>query len=192
MNRARLFVISAPSGCGKGTLLAKAFENRDVYYSVSYTTREKREGEKEGVNYFYVNRKQFEKMIDDRDFLEYARYVDNYYGTPKIPVFEHLARGTDAVLVFVLPPSVGELMKRLKKRGTESQGEIDKRLLMARREITKAYKYDYVILNDDLDQAVEDLLCVVDAARAENNDAFRHSLESDDAIKLIEKVIINA
>lgn len=211
MNRARLFVISAPSGCGKGTLLAKAFENRDVYYSVSYTTREKRKGEKEGVNYFYVNRKQFEKMIDDRDFLEYARYVDNYYGTPKIPVFEHLARGTDvileidtvgafqvkqsyrdAVLVFVLPPSVGELMKRLKKRGTESQGEIDKRLLMARREITKAYKYDYVILNDDLDQAVEDLLCVVDAARAENNDAFRHSLESDDAIKLIEKVIINA
>ena len=146
MDRARLFVVSAPSGCGKGTILAKAFENRPVYYSVSYTTREKREGEQEGVNYFYTTRKEFEKMIDERDFLEYARFNDQYYGTPKLPVFEHLARGidvileietqgafqvkktySDAVLLFILPPRVDDLKKRLIKRGTETMEQIEER-----------------------------------------------------------------
>lgn len=211
MNRARLFVVSAPSGCGKGTILAKAFENRQVYYSISYTTREKREGEQEGVNYFYVSRKEFEEMIDQRDFLEYARYTDNYYGTPKLPVFEHLANGIDvvleietegafqvkktypdAVLVFILPPHVSELERRLKKRATEKDEVIKQRVANARREIRDSYHYDYVIMNDDLDDAVEDFLTVIDSVRAGDSRADRFSTECDDTIIMIEKVITNA
>ena len=211
MDRARLFVVSAPSGCGKGTILAKAFENRPVYYSVSYTTREKREGEQEGVNYFYTTRKEFEKMIDERDFLEYARFNDQYYGTPKLPVFEHLARGidvileietqgafqvkktySDAVLLFILPPRVDELKRRLIKRGTETAEQIAERFAHAKREIRDAYHYDYVIMNDDLDKAVEDFLTVIDSVRAGDKRADIFSTEYDEAIKLIERVLIDA
>ena len=211
MDRARLFVVSAPSGCGKGTILAKAFENRPVYYSVSYTTREKREGEQEGVNYFYTSRKEFEKMIDDRDFLEYARFNDQYYGTPKIPVFEHLARGidvileietqgalqvkktySDAVLLFILPPCVDELKRRLKKRGTETDAEIEERFGHAKREICDSYRYDYVIMNDDLDKAVEDFLTVIDSVRVGDERAEQFSTDNDETVKSIERVLIDA
>lgn len=211
MSRARLFVVSAPSGCGKGTILSKAFENRDVYYSVSYTTREKREGEVEGVNYFYVTRRKFEQMIDGKEFIEYARFNDNYYGTPKLPVLEHLARGIDvileieteggfqvrkafpdAVLVFILPPHISELRRRLKKRGTEPDDVIEKRVAHAGSEIRDSYRYDYVIMNDGLDQAVSDFLTVIDSVRAGDDRADRFSTECDDTVKLIEKVIINA
>lgn len=211
MNRARLFVVSAPSGCGKGTLLAKAFEKRPVYYSVSYTTRKKRPGEKEGVNYFYVDRRTFEKMISEKDFLEYARFNDHYYGTPKLPVLEHLARGIDvileietvggfkvkkafpdAVLLFILPPHVNELRRRLEKRGTEEPDVIEKRVKHAGKEIRDSYHYDYVIMNDDLDDAVRDLLTVVDSVRNDDHVADRFSTECDDTVKLIEKVILDA
>lgn len=211
MSRARLIVVSAPSGCGKGTIIGEAFKNRDVYYSVSYTTRKKRPGEKEGESYFFVTRKEFEEMIDGREFLEYARYTDNYYGTPKMPVFEHLARGTDvvleidtvgafqikkayadAVLLFILPPTVAELTRRLKKRGTETDDVIKQRVSQARREIRAAYHYDYVIMNDGLEDAVRDFLTVIDSVREENDDAIRFSTKHDDAVKMIEKVITNA
>lgn len=211
MNRARLFVVSAPSGCGKGTILAKAFENRDVYYSVSYTTRSRREGEKDGVNYFYVDRKEFEQMIDDKDFLEYARFGENYYGTPKLPVFEHLARGTDvvleietagafqvrksypdAVLIFILPPHISELTRRLKKRNTENDEVIRKRVEHAGKEIRDSYHYDYVIMNDDLDVAVKNFLTIVDSVRAGDDDAACFSTECDEVIMMIEKVIKDA
>ena len=211
MNSAKLFVISAPSGCGKGTILEKVFAKKELFFSVSCTTREIRPGEKEGVNYHYVTRKQFEKMIDDRDFLEFARYSDEYYGSPKAPVFEHLARGTDvileveveggfqvremfseAVLVFILPPSMKELERRLVNRGTDKPEAIKKRLKRAGSEIRSSYRYDYVILNDDVDKAVEDLLTVMESVRAGDDRAFRFSTKCDDTIKLIEKVITNA
>jgi len=210
VNRARLFVISAPSGCGKGTVLSRAFENRPVFYSVSYTTREKREGEEEGKQYHFIDRRRFEKMIEDRDLLEYARYVDNYYGTPKLPVVENLARGNDvileietegafqvkksypdAVLVFILPPSLEALYERLKARGTEDDATIRKRVSKALDEIKHSYRYDYAIMNDDLDTAVKDLLEIVDSERNEQT-ALRHSTKEDDAVKLIEKVILDA
>lgn len=211
MSSAKLFVVSAPSGCGKGTILAEVMKRRDVYYSISYTTRKKREGEQEGVNYFFVDRKQFEKMIDDHDFLEYARYVDNYYGTPKIPVFEQLARGrdvileidtegafqvkkefSDAVLIFILPPSVTELFRRLEKRGTESKESLRQRTILAKREMTCSYRFDYVVLNDDLDKAVDDMLLLMNAVREGTPEAEHFSTDGDDANRLIEEVVTNA
>ncbi len=211
MNRARLFVVSAPSGCGKGTILEQAFKNRDVYYSVSYTTREMRPGEKEGVNYFYVDRRTFEKMISEKDFLEYARFNDHYYGTPKLPVLEHLARGIDvileietvggfkvkkafpdAVLLFILPPHVNELRRRLEKRGTEKPEVIEERVKHAGKEIRDSYHYDYVIMNDGLDDAVRDFLTVIDSVRNDDHKADRFSTECDDTVKMIEKVILDA
>ena len=98
MSSAKLIVVSAPSGCGKGTILAKAFENRDVYFSISCTTRKPRKGEVDGKSYFFISQEEFDRMIKDNEFLEYAKYNKNSYGTPKIPVFEHLARGTDAII----------------------------------------------------------------------------------------------
>ncbi len=211
MNRARLFVLSAPSGCGKKTLLDRAFAQRELYKSVSYTTRKQRDTEQVGVDYFYVTRKEFEEMIDARDFLEYARFADHYYGTAKAPVFERLARGIDvileietaggfqvkktfpdAVLVFVLPPSVAELRRRLKKRGTETDEVIEKRVAHAGREIADSYRYDYVIMNDDIDDAVNDFLTVIDSVREGDMKAFRFSTECDDTIKLIERVLRDA
>ena len=154
---------------------------------------------------------QFEKMIDDHDFLEYARYVDNYYGTPKIPVFEQLARGrdvileidtegafqvkkefSDAVLIFILPPSVTELFRRLEKRGTESKESLRQRTILAKREMTCSYRFDYVVLNDDLDKAVDDMLLLMNAVREGTPEAEHFSTDGDDANRLIEEVVTNA
>lgn len=133
-NNAKLFVISAPSGCGKGTILAEVFKNRDVFYSISCTTRKPREGEKDGVHYHFISDDSFKKMIDSGEFLEHAGYVGHYYGTPKKPVLANLEQGRDvilevetngafqvkkafpeAVLMFILPPSVKEIDRRLRK-----------------------------------------------------------------------------
>jgi guanylate kinase len=211
VSSAKLFVISAPSGCGKGTILERVLKRRDLYYSISYTTREKREGEKEGVNYFFVSKQRFEMMIDGGDFLEYAKYSDNYYGSPKAEILQHLARGTDvvleievdgafqikkkfpdAVLVFILPPDVKTLEKRLVGRGTDKPDVIKKRLSRAGREIVASYRYDYAILNDDLDQAVEDLLTLMEGVREQDEKAFQFSTKNDETVKLIEKVIRDA
>lgn len=180
-----LIVISAPSGCGKGTMLNKLFENSDNFeYSVSATTRAPREGEADGVNYFFKTKEEFLSMAENSEFLEYAEYNGNFYGTPKKQVMEKLAAGKDvileievngamqvresfpnAVLIFILPPSVKTLRKRLEGRGTEAPEVIESRLKKALSELPMAYKYDYAIVNDDLDEAVEALRCVINGEK---------------------------
>ncbi len=207
-NNAKLFVISAPSGCGKGTILAEVFKNRDVFYSISCTTRKPREGEKDGVHYHFISDDIFKKMIDSGEFLEHAGYVGHYYGTPKKPVLANLEQGRDvileietngafqvkkafpeAVLMFILPPSVKEIDRRLRKRGTESEDVIADRVSQAAGEIGKAGGYDYVIMNDGLEDAVEDFVAVMNSVKAEDGKADKFRSENDDTKKLIDEVL---
>ena len=182
MSKGLLIVVSAPSGCGKGTILAQVLKNDNFYYSVSATTRSPREGEVDGVNYHFLTKEGFEKLIAEDGMLEHACYCGNYYGTPRKAVFDKLEEGKDvileievqgamkikekcpdAVFVFILPPSLGTL--RLEKRGPETPEVIDKRVGEAAGEIEKAHNYDYIIVNDDLDDAVADFLAVVKAEK---------------------------
>lgn len=190
MAKGLLIVVSGPSGTGKGTILSQVMKNGNYYYSVSATTRKPREGEVDGVNYSFLTRDEFEKLIGEDGFLEHAEYTGNYYGTPRKAVFDNLEAGRDvileievqgamkvhekcpeAVMVFILPPSVEELRQRLIGRGTESPDVIEKRVAEAEGEIRHAYDYDYVIMNDDLDRAIMDFAEVVSAEKksAERN-----------------------
>ena len=175
-----MFVISGPSGCGKGTVLKEVLKNPDLYFSVSATTRDPRPGEVDGVNYRFMTNEAFEALIEQDGFLEYAGYCDHYYGSPKQPVEEQLAMGKsvileievegamkvraarpDAVFVFILPPSMTELENRLRGRGTEAEEVVQKRVAQAKREIGFAEKYDYVVINDDLSAAIADVNAIL-------------------------------
>jgi guanylate kinase len=179
MNNARLFIISAPSGCGKGTLIAELNKEFDIFNSVSCTTRKPREGDIDGVHYNFMTAEQFERLAADDGFLEHACFAGKYYGTPKAPVEENLSAGRDvlleiepqgafqvkakrpdAVMLFILPPSVESLNRRLHRRAVQSgetEEQISSRLATARGDIERAYDYDYVMMNDDLDEAIADL-----------------------------------
>jgi guanylate kinase len=183
--RGQLIVFSGPSGVGKGTILAKYMAGRrDICYSVSATTRTPRPGEVDGTHYFFWTKEKFEEMIAAGQMLEYAQYNGNYYGTPKQFVEDKLNDGVDVVLeievqgaakvrtacpeglfIFVLPPSFETLRSRLTGRGTEDAATVQKRLDAALGELRQAASYDYVIVNDDLDRAVQDLATVVQADR---------------------------
>ncbi|MBQ7990720.1 MAG: guanylate kinase [Oscillospiraceae bacterium] len=196
MKKGLLIVVSAPSGCGKGTVLSAVQEKRKFFYSVSATTRPPRPGDKDGVNYYFLDREEFENRINNGTMLEYAVYCDNYYGTPSDPVMAHINKGEDvvleievkgamqvkekypeAVLVFILPPSVDELRRRLYKRGTETPEIIEERVSKAAEEIGYAYRYDHVILNDVAETAAQDMIGIIDA---EKTAAFRcHDLIDD-------------
>lgn len=201
MNRGLLIVVSAPSGCGKGTLLAEILKDKDYYYSVSATTRSPREGEVDGVNYHFATREEFEDLIKSDGMLEYAQYCGNYYGTPKKEVEKKLSEGKNVILeievqgamqvkeiapegvfVFILPPSVSELKKRLLKRGTEEISVIEKRVSEAVGEIKYAEKYDYVIVNDDLSKAVDDFKTVISAEK----------IRTKNSKEIIDEVLKNA
>lgn len=176
-----LFVLSGPSGVGKGTVRKRLFEEKtDLEYSISMTTREKRPGEKEGVDYFYRTKEEFERMIANDELLEYAKYVNNYYGTPRAFVEETLAKGKDVfleievqgamqvkenfpegVFIFLFPPSLDELKNRIINRGTETEELVINRLKEARKEIEMMHFYDYVVVNDDVDQAVERIKAII-------------------------------
>ena len=180
-----LIVISAPSGCGKSEIRKRLIDkNENIVYSISATTRAPREGEKDGVDYFFISKEDFVNKVDNEEFLEYAHYGKNSYGTLKDYVFSKMAEGKDvileievdgamqvrksypgAVLVFILPPSMEELRRRLDKRGTETEEEKKIRTDIAIKEITSAYQYDYVIVNDDIDVAVEELQTVINGER---------------------------
>ena len=175
--KGQLIVISGFSGAGKGTLMKKLTEDYDQYaLSVSMTTREPRTGEVDGREYFFATKEQFEEKIKQGGLIEYARYCENYYGTPRDYVEEQLEAGKnvileieiqgamkikeqypDAVLLFVMPPSAGVLHKRLVGRGTETEEVIMKRLQRASQEATGIEQYDYIIVNDDLDICVKEL-----------------------------------
>ena len=160
MNKGRLIIFSAPSGCGKGTMLAEIVKKGNYHCSVSATTRQPREREKHGVNYYFISNEEFEQKIKDGAFLEYAGYCDHYYGTLLSEVDDYLEKGVDVILeievqgaikvmqkrpeavsVFVMPPSIKELRRRLKKRGTESDEVIEKRVAEATYEMAQAKKY---------------------------------------------------
>lgn len=183
-NNGRLIVFSAPSGCGKGTMLAEILKNEDYCVSVSATTRQPREGETDGVNYYFLSKGDFLQKVADSEFLEYAEYCNNYYGTLISEVDGKLSEGKnvileievqgamkirekrpDAVFVFIAPPSISELRRRLRKRGTETEEVIEKRVSQAAGELSYADKYDYVIVNDDLDDAVSDFFAVMRAEK---------------------------
>ena len=170
-----LLVISGFSGAGKGTVVKRLLEQHNDYaLSISATTRSPREGEQDGREYFFKSKEEFEKMIEASELIEYARYVDNYYGTPKAYVEEQLKEGKnvileieiqgalniksmfpDAVLLFIMPPSAKELERRLVGRGTEDEATIRARLSRASEEAQGVENYNYIVINDDVDSCVE-------------------------------------
>ena len=192
MNKGRLIVFSAPSGCGKGTMLAEILKNEKFRCSVSATTRSPREGEIDGVNYHFLTREDFESRINAEQFLEHAEYCGNYYGTLMSEVDSYLDKGINVILeiekrpealfVFIAPPSVAELTRRLKKRGTETDEVIAERVSQAAGEIAAAEKYDYIIVNDALEDAVSDFFAVI---RAEE-------LKSENMGEILNEVLKNA
>lgn len=184
MSKGLLIVVSAPSGCGKGTILSEILKEDGYYYSVSATTRKPREGEVDGVNYHFISKEEFQQRINENGMLEYAQYCGNYYGTPKKEVDEMRSKGRDvileievqgamkvkklcpdAVFIFIAPPSVAELERRLRKRGTETDEVIAQRVAEAEGEISHAGEYDYVIVNGALEDAIEDFKTVVRAEK---------------------------
>lgn len=182
MSKGKLIVVSAPSGCGKGTILTQVLKDPKFYYSVSATTRQPREGEVDGVHYRFMSREQFETLIAEHAFLEHAAYVGNYYGTLLAPIEEQLAMGKDVLLeievqgamqiralrpdatfIFIAPPSIETLRERLLGRGTEKPEVVEERVAQAERELSFRQEYDYCIVNDVLDEAVADFKAVVRA-----------------------------
>lgn len=181
----KLFVISGPSGVGKGTLVNKILQkDKDLFLSVSATTRNKRDGEKDGINYFFKTKDEFKNMTENNEFLEWATFCENSYGTPKRPVCDKLEEGKDVileieiqgamqvkknmpscVLVFIAPPSKEELISRLKGRGTETDEVIKLRVETATKELKVAKEYDYIIVNDDIEKATDDILSVIKAEK---------------------------
>lgn len=172
MKKGKYIVISGPSGVGKGTICNKLFKELNAWYSVSTTTRNPREGEVDGVNYFFITKEEFLKKIEAGEFLEYNYYNENYYGTSKKIVLEKMDQGVnvfseidvngarnikkifpDALLIYIAPPSMEELRKRLVGRGTDPIERINQRLAIAEEEMKQVDFYDYVVVNDDLEKA---------------------------------------
>lgn len=185
MNKGLTIVISAPSGGGKGTILKELFQrNKNLQYSISATTRNPRAGEVEGVHYRFLKKDAFQRLIDQGEMLEYAEYCEHYYGTPREPVEQATAKGFDVVLeievqggaqvkklapdcvsIFIAPPSMAVLEQRLRDRGTENEATVLKRLDTARQELLVVNKYDYIVINDTVEKAVEQLQAIITAEK---------------------------
>ena len=183
--KGELIVLSGPSGAGKSTVIAELLSSRrDIYFSVSFTTRKPRTGEADGVNYNFISRREFERMIAGDELLEYAEYVDNYYGTSYQMVREKLDQGVDvlldievqgaamvkrrcpeAVLIFLIPPSLEELSRRLHRRNTDEESVIESRLKKARDECRESVHYDYLVVNDTVVEAAGEILSILEAER---------------------------
>ena len=184
-----LIIVSAPSGCGKSTVVHRLMEQREkLRFSVSATTRAPRAGETEGVDYYFVSREEFEKMVREGAFLEHAEYVGNCYGTPRAPVEKQLSDGYDVYLdidvqgamqvkalrpetlmIFLMPPSMEELERRLTRRGTNSPEEIRDRLRAAERECALREQFDFVVVNDEVDRAVDEISSIIDARKKQQS-----------------------
>lgn len=183
--RGLLLVVSGPSGAGKGTVIEELFRRRaGLFYSISATTRAPRPGEVDGEQYYFLSKEEFEQEIAQDNMLEYARYCENYYGSPRGPVEDKRAQGldvileievqgamkvrhncADATLVFIMPPSIEELAKRLRGRGTESEDVVRRRLETSKAEIQTASAYDYIVLNDEVERAARDVDCIITAEK---------------------------
>ena len=188
--KGKLIVISGPSGAGKSTIVFKAIEGRtDFCFSTSVTTRAPRAGEQDGREYFFVDRERYDQMVADGELLEHAEYVNNGYGTPRAYVEQKLAEGMnvvldievqgarqvhesvpDAVMIFIIPPSMEELRRRLIRRGTDSMEAIEGRLMRARQEYAEAEIYDYLIVNEDADVAASEFSAIVKAEHLRTRD----------------------
>ncbi|AEE96177.1 guanylate kinase [Mahella australiensis] len=200
MQQGLLIVISGPSGAGKGTICrALRRFNHNVELSISATTRAPRRGEREGVNYFFKTVDEFKRMIEDGEFLEYAEVYGNYYGTPKSYVRERLMEGKDvileidiqgalsikekfddAVFIFILPPSMEELKRRIVKRGTESEEELLKRFNSSYKELNFINRYNYVVINDVVEAAARKIDAIITAEKCRverNKDLYINYLE---------------
>ena len=178
----KLIVISAPSGGGKGTVIKRILELRpDLCYSVSATTRAPRKGEVDGEAYHFLTREKFIQMIENNEFLEHARYVEEYYGTPKPYILECVSNGKDiileievqgakqvmdlmpdAVTIFIVPPSMEELERRLRGRGTDSEVKLLARLETARQEMNEKEHYKHIVVNDEVDRAAKEIISIIE------------------------------
>jgi guanylate kinase len=196
--KGRLLVVSGPSGAGKGSISKRIVEEvDDLIYSISMTTRAPRSDEIDGKNYYFVTHEQFEQTIKEDGFLEYAKVYGEYYGTPSSKVMQYLEEGKDVVLeidiqgamnirksypkgvlIFILPPSMAELRKRITGRGSETKGDIELRLGEALKEIAYIDKYDYCVVNGDLDEAVSRVKAIIIA---------EHSRVEEDIYELIQE-----
>lgn len=181
----QVIVISAPSGSGKGSVISGLLEkDKNLWLSVSTTSRKPRENDIPGVTYNFVTKEEFEKLIQEGYFLEYTNYVGNYYGTPKNKILEKINAGIDVILeieiegatnikklipeaifIFIMPPSLKTLVKRLKKRGTDSNDKIIERFHTAYKEINEVTKYNYVVINDDLKDAITKVEAIIQAEK---------------------------
>lgn len=176
-----IFIIIGPSGSGKGSVIKKLLEdNKNLYLSVSATTRSPRPGETHGKDYHFVSREEFLQMIEEKSFLEYAEYVGNYYGTPLKPIIEAKEKGMNVIIeievqgamqvkkilpeanmIFIVPPSIEILEQRLRNRGTETEEKIIKRLKRAREEYLLARNFDYLVVNSELENAKNEILDII-------------------------------
>lgn len=180
MSKGRLFVISGASGVGKSTVLARVMQaHGNIRFSVSATTRQPRPGEQEAVSYYFVTKEKFQEMIENNEFLEYDNHMKNYYGTPKAQLEEKLAEGDvlldiepngafqvrktrpDAVLIFIAPPSLVELERRLRSRGDTDEAQIQVRLDRVKWEVEQSKEYDYVVVNDQVETCAEEILQII-------------------------------
>ena len=182
-----LIVLSGPSGVGKGTVRKALFNKKghNLVYSISMTTRKPRKGEVDGEDYYYVSKAEFEKRIANDQFLEWTEFVGNYYGTPREKIETQLQEGhevvleievngalqvrdkmPEAVIIFLVPPGKQALFDRLKLRGTENYAIIEERIAKAKEEFLLAYKYDYIVVNDDYDNAADRILAIIRAEHA--------------------------
>ena len=180
-NLKKLIIITGPSGVGKGTVVKELLDrNKDIWLSISATTRNPRMGEKDGENYYFISDERFKDMIDKKEFLEWAQFAGNYYGTPLSTVNEKIEKGfivlleievegakqikekfPEALSIFLLPPSKAELEKRIRNRGTEKEESIDRRLSRANYEIASSDSFDYVITNHDVDETVKGVFKII-------------------------------
>lgn len=188
MSRGILYIMSGPSGTGKGTICNEIIKRRNINLSVSVTSRDKRVGEIAGVTYNYISVDEFRRMIEDEKMLEWAMYGENYYGTPKENIEKMLEAGDDvlleievqgalqvkakmpeAVMMFIVPPSMEVLRQRLHDRGRESDEEIEKRIKTAQVEFSKSFQYNDIIVNDDLEECVNKVMSLMDGYRESRN-----------------------